>query len=405
MALPAIFLSHSTQDNTWCRTLVAELQAGGFDVWYDEQGLTGGTEWVQTLQREVQARPIFIPVLTPDAWASRWVQEEIQLAIATQRTIFPLLLKPTVIEGFLLTRQWIDAVGKDGPAVARQVAQLLQSTGMAPPQQLPKRIVAAPHLVPPALQRLGFIGQISDGVEMLLPPLCPIPAGQCWIGTDALREPDFADAEPSGRWVDVPAFSIGKYPVTVAEFAYAVKAQAVSPAGEWARQVTHPDHPVVMVTWKGAWTYVAWLSQLSGIAWQLPTDEQWEKAARGIDGRLFPWGNQWDASRANTDDGGPDATTPIGSYPGGVSPYGVMDMAGNVNEWCGLSPNSLQAQPGPTPQGITPSSGSLRGGAWDESPRHARLAYRSQLYMGERADDIGFRLAWESLPAQTPIHE
>ena len=396
MPFPQIFLSHSSQDNVWCHTLVAALQTSGFDVWYDEQGLTGGTEWVHALQHEVQARSVFIPVLTPDAWNSRWVQEEIQLAIATQRTILPILLKPTTVEGFLVTRQWIDAVGKDGLPIAMQIAHLLQATGTVPPPQQRKQIQAAPHLSPPTLQRRGFTGHSSDGIELLLPPLCPIPPGQCWIGTDASREPEFAEHEPTGCWVDVPAFSMGTYPVTVAEFAYAVKAQAVPPAGEWARQLTNFDHPVVLVTWKSAWAYATWLCQVSGLAWQLPTDEEWEKAARGIDGRLFPWGNQWDPARANTEDGGPGTTTSVGRYPGGVSPYGIMDAAGNVNEWCGVPPNSLQARPGPTPLGITPTSHSLRGGAWDESPRHARLAYRSQLYMGERTDDIGFRLTCKS---------
>ncbi|HEX6819936.1 MAG TPA: toll/interleukin-1 receptor domain-containing protein, partial [Ktedonobacterales bacterium] len=114
-----IFLSHSTQDNEWCRPLVETLKTNGFDVWYDEQGLTGGAAWVETLQREVQARDVFIVVLTPDAWTSPWVQEEVQLAIATRRMILPLLRKTTQLGGFLVTRQWIDATALD-PVVAAQ---------------------------------------------------------------------------------------------------------------------------------------------------------------------------------------------------------------------------------------------------------------------------------------------
>jgi formylglycine-generating enzyme required for sulfatase activity len=394
-------MSHSSQDNVWCRTLVTALQRDGFDVWYDEQGLSGGAEWVQTLQREVQTREVFLLVVTPEAWNSRWVQEEIQLAIATQRTILPILLKPTTMEGFLLTRQWVDAVNQTSEVIARQVIQLLQSTSTTPAPQRPKQIRDMPQLVPPTLQRLGYLGRSFDGVEVLLPPLVAIPAGACWVGTDPQREPAFAESERPGHWVEVSAFSIGLFPVTVAEYACAVKAQGVAQAGEWVRQLTTPDHPVVLVSWKSAWMYAAWLSQVTGYVWRLPTDDEWEKAARGIDGRIYPWGNQWDASRANTEDGGPGTTTPVGSYPGGASPYGVMDMVGNVNEWSGQPPDSLQMRLGMTPQGITPSAPSLRGGAWDESPSMARLAHRSQLFMGERSDDIGMRLVWQAQAAPT----
>jgi TIR domain-containing protein len=99
MANTRLFVSHSTQDNAWCRELVAALKAAGYDIWYDEQGLTGGAVWIETLQREVQARDVFVFVLTPDSWASPWCQEELRLALSTQRTILPVMLKQTPVEG------------------------------------------------------------------------------------------------------------------------------------------------------------------------------------------------------------------------------------------------------------------------------------------------------------------
>ena len=75
MAAPRVFVSHSHSDNEWCRTFMAALQAAGWDVWYDEKGLSAGDEWVATIQRELQAREIFLLILTPDSWASQWVQD------------------------------------------------------------------------------------------------------------------------------------------------------------------------------------------------------------------------------------------------------------------------------------------------------------------------------------------
>ena len=91
------------------------------------------------------------------------------------------------------------------------------------------------------------------------------------------------------------------------------------------------DHPVTCVTRKDALAYCAWFSEKTGVAIGVPTEARWEKAARGTDGRLWPWGNEFDESRCNIAGKG---TTPVGSYPRGASPYSVMDCAGNVWEWC-----------------------------------------------------------------------
>src|SRR5262249_25725855 len=146
--------------------------------------------------------------------------------------------------------------------------------------------------------------------------------GPFMMGTDPLREPAFAENEERLHSVTVPAFAIAKYPVTVAEYAQAIKADALREPPGWEKQVQRPDHPVVMVSWRSALAYVAWLREVTGKIWRLATEEEWEKAARGTDGRIYPWGNQWDRTRANTLDGGPGDTTPVGAYPSGASPYG-----------------------------------------------------------------------------------
>lgn len=92
-------------------------------------------------------------------------------------------------------------------------------------------------------------------------------------------------------------------------------------------------HPVVLVSHADAEAYARWLSEEIGETWRLPSEPEWEKAARGTDGRIFPWGDQWDPSRLNSHDGGPFDTTPVGSYPDGASSFGMLDPAGNVFEW------------------------------------------------------------------------
>lgn len=121
MTQVSIFVSHSHQDNEWCRSFVAALKAVGYDMWYDESGLTGGAAWVGSIQREVQARDVFLVVLTPEAWASQWVQDELQLAIATRRRILPVLLRNCQVDGFLLTTQWVTVIGEEPQTAARSV--------------------------------------------------------------------------------------------------------------------------------------------------------------------------------------------------------------------------------------------------------------------------------------------
>jgi hypothetical protein len=144
--------------------------------------------------------------------------------------------------------------------------------------------------------------------------------------------------EAPQRTVDVDAFLIDRFPVTNAQYKRFVDASGHRPPPGWNGR-DYPqgkaDHPVASVGWQAADAYARW----AGL--RLPTEVEWEKAARGADGRVYPWGNQWRADATRLDDPAhPQAralTTPVGAFPAGASPYGVMDLAGNVAEWTSTS--------------------------------------------------------------------
>jgi len=142
------------------------------------------------------------------------------------------------------------------------------------------------------------------------------------------------------------------------------------------------DHPVVMVSHADARAYAAWLSRKTGRAWRLPSESEWEKAARGADGRRFPWGREYDASLLNSHDQGPFDTISVGTYPGGVSPYGLVDAAGQVFEWTA------------TPKGA--GRYIVKGGSWDDKGCGVcRPAARHSRPQGIKHILIGFRLVSE----------
>jgi formylglycine-generating enzyme required for sulfatase activity len=170
----------------------------------------------------------------------------------------------------------------------------------------------------------------------------------------------------------LPSFMVGKYPVTNAEYA-AFDYREILPGKE--------NHPAVYVSWHDAVAYCAWLSDKEGKACRLPTEEEWEKAARGIDGRVYPWGDEFHESRCNSSEAGIQDTTPVNTYPSGASPYGVYDMVGNVWEWT----SSLYSENDPRRV--------VRGGAFHYVQWFVRCVYRGWSYPDGGNDFLGFRVA------------
>jgi formylglycine-generating enzyme required for sulfatase activity len=159
-------------------------------------------------------------------------------------------------------------------------------------------------------------------------------------------------------------------------------------------------HPVVNVSWEDAAAFCAWASQVSRQKIHLPTEAQWEKAARGVDGRIYPWGDAAPDARRCNFSGNMQDTTPVGKYsPQGDSPYGCVDMAGNVWEWCADWFNgeeySLRGK-GAVKDPPGPASGQchvLRGGAWYNDDRFVRCARRGSCAPSSVLGGVGFRPA------------
>lgn len=255
--------------------------------------------------------------------------------------------------------------------------------------------------VPPTLPEAGDVWvNPRDGKAMVY-----VPAGVFLMGSpDGEGDED----ERPQRAVYLDAFWIDKTEVTNAEYtrfmaATGHRAPYFLPKRWNSKQYDHPDQPVVGVGWDDAVAYAQWAGK------RLPAEAEWEKAARGTDGCTYPWGNVWDVvqnRRCNFSDeqsrlgstpvdDGYDCPAPVGRYPTGASPYGCLDMAGNVWEWCSdwYSPDYYADAPLRNPRG--PESGGyrvIRGGSWAYEASSLRCATRDSAYPECRQfDDGGFR--------------
>lgn len=257
---------------------------------------------------------------------------------------------------------------------------------------------------PLCLMQLGFrLMQVIDATGRdqycyVIPPICEVPAGPFLMGSDQQQDPDAENNELPQHAVTLPVYEIARYPLTVGEYACFVYATKRAEPNAWGHQQFHPDHPVEYVSWHDALAYAHWLAQVTNEDWRLPTEAEWEKAARGADGQIYPWGDKWDKSRTNTFDGGPGTATPVGSYPNGASPYGVQDMVGNVWEWTSTTSHPYPYQASDGRENLDPETFKvLRGGSWLNLPQTVRTACRLSEPATKDRDTFGVRLARENI--------
>lgn len=274
-----------------------------------------------------------------------------------------------------------------------------------------------------ALAAGGPYAFAGDGATAA-PGLIRVPAGAFITGSDraereagyrldeiayghsVTRKQQWYESERERQTLTLPAYSISRTLITNAQYAKFVSATVhrAPDVGEktWRSYgLVHPwpqtrrfawtdgtppggrgDHPVVLVSRGDAEAYAAWLSKATGHTWRLPTELEWEKAARGVDGRRFPWGNAFAPKLLNSHDAGTFDTLPVGSFPEGASPFGMLDPAGQVFEWTSTLSSAGRAI--------------VKGGSWDDkgcgvcrpAARHGRPPDLKHIL-------IGFRLVRE----------
>jgi len=248
---------------------------------------------------------------------------------------------------------------------------------------------------------LSALGDTRD-----LNRLLPVPAGEFTMGSN---DAPYADEKPA-HTVWVGDFRIGAYPVTNAQYEEFVLATNHEPPAHW-RGPRAPaelrNHPVVNVSWHDANAYCAWRSQVEGQLVRLPTEAEWEKAARGPStasgaGRTWPWGNTFDAARCNMGHTGIGNTSPVGIFLAGRSPYEVFDLAGNVWEWTRSAWGEdwekpefdypYRADDGREDQSRISVLRVVRGGSFLDHDDGVRCAFRSWYSPGVRSVDAGFRV-------------
>jgi formylglycine-generating enzyme required for sulfatase activity len=248
------------------------------------------------------------------------------------------------------------------------------------------------HL-PERLRALGYQQLWFHEDEVMLGPTCEVAAGKFVMGSAPKRGMESPSDEQPQRQLTLREFAIGRYPVTVAEYACFVRAGHPEPR-DWETQLEKADHPVTGVSWYDAYDYATWLYQVTEQPWRLPSEAEWEKAARGTEARVYSWGEGFDIAKANTSESQRRGTTPIGSYPDGASPCGAEDMAGNVWEWTSsvylpYPYRGDEAHEAPD----APGGRTLRGGSWFNAAGSARTACRKRTIPSDANGLNGFRLA------------
>ncbi len=219
-----------------------------------------------------------------------------------------------------------------------------------------------------------------------------VPAGEFWMGSNKMDR----DERPLHR-VHLDTFHIARVPITNAQYKPFVKATGQEPPVHWEDGRVPPGketHPVVNVSWYDAMAFCEWLSGVTGKPITLPSEAQWEKAARGTDGRKYPWGNEEPTPDLCNFGKNIGDTTPVGKYsPQGDSPYGCVDMAGNVWEWTRSLYKDYPYDPTDGRESLEADTRRvLRGGALNLAADIVRCALRYYWYYPDYRYNYGFRV-------------
>jgi eukaryotic-like serine/threonine-protein kinase len=283
----------------------------------------------------------------------------------------------------------VDTLEAQQAAAARAVALMVVAVGLA------VWVVSCTTRTPEPAGGAAWTSPVDGMVQVY------VPGGEFLMGSSDADAETRNDQKPQ-HTVYLDAFWIDRTEVTADQYAKCVAAGKCAEPG--CAGAGKGDHPVVCVTWQDAADYCAWAGR------RLPTEAEWEKAARGTDGRRYPWGNEPAAGnllnfcdrncsynyKDQAVDDGYAETAPVGSYMAGTSPYGALDMAGNVWEWVADWHGSEYYASSPVRNPTGPDNGvyrAQRGGSWDSAQWYIRAAYRGATEERARDSGDGFRCA------------
>lgn len=392
-----VFLCHSKDDKPKVRELYRRLVADGFEAWLDEEKLIPGHDWDLEIRKAVREADVVVVCLSNSSVTKAgYVQKEIRFAldVADEQPEGAIFLIPTKLEECQVpTRlnkwQWVNLFEEKG------YEQLETSLKLSS-------------------NRLGIILYLPFEFE---PQMVQIPAGRFLMGTTEKQAEQLINERGNNRWaeweqpqhtVELSEYSIGKFPITNSEYlAFMHDMKYNLSRGNWDSDRFSPErdrHPVSHISWKDAIAYCNWLSEKTKKNYRLPTEAEWEKAARGERGLIYPWGNDFDPKKANTSESKIGNTTEVGYYsPQGNSPYGCTDMSGNVWEWCNDRFDETEYKKRvrkrvKDPQGC--QNGSLRvlrGGSFHHDLRYAHCALRYWSFPYSSNYTLGFRVAYSHI--------
>ncbi len=426
------------------RSIYMDLKMNGWDVFLDVNTIDSG-DFDRIILNQIAARAHFILLISPGslercANSGDWVLREIQEAVRLGRNIVPI-----VEEGAEFTREMGYLPSDLRAIVSKKNALPLPHFFFDPAMEMLRtRFLKTPEYVQiqetPATERAEVqkrLKQVESVEDTPTPPQKSVgaqhvaPAAPAEAVRAILGEPFDWCAVPTGEFLygnhkqklTLPTFHMAKYPITYSQFQVFIDDRQGFRDDRWwdglAAGADHrrqpgnqewkvKDHPSEMVSWYDAMAFTRWLSwKLGGgyaaddiSSWlvRLPTEFEWEKAARGTDGLMYPWGNKYIEGYANIDETVGNVgknylkrTTPVTEYPQGASPYGVFGMSGNVWEWC-LTDYFNPAEH-PEKENISSNSSRvLRGGSWDGDSNVARAVDRFDDGPDDRFSNYGFRI-------------
>lgn len=387
-----IFLSYASQDREAAKSIYLALRNQRHTVFFDRADLPAGEEFHNRIRSAVEDSDLFIFLISANAVdAGSYTLTELDIAEKAGVKLLPVALGNVDLERLPALLKAVTFLQTDGnlpAAVAAEVYRIAGERWRKWLKYLAAVLVAAGVIAGGIFyglrgrDRTERIGK--DGAPAVLIPARAFVAGD--------------DENSPRRELFVDAFYLDRYEVTVGRYASFLKASGnVSPPEAWdsVDLKNGADLPVVGVDWQDANSYCQWVGR------RLPTDAEWERAARGTDERKFPWGNESPTSEharfaqkyqsAVYQDG----VARVGSHPKGASPFGIQDMSGNAWEWVAdWFSESFPAADRRNPKG--PSSGTskvLRGGGWYDQAERLASTKRMHANPEQRDNSIGFRCA------------